>query len=191
MHSLVDPAQVVGDSGVDPICPLMTATNPPADDPGSPEAVVFAYGEGTSTVPLAGVHPSLWESGTKHVICQPGYLCLFSFLRSDWISAYLLVHHSKVYILQPVCQNQSLFLIGQSKARHYSANQEETFQKMHLNFLEYGSRNCRYFVKDSPQFPYPTWPVFSAESSSGRHIGITDRLNVIGCCSFNKAISLL
>lgn len=70
MHSLVDPAQVVGDAGVDAVCSLMATFNPPADDPGSPDAVVIAYGKRTSTVPLARVLPSFGESGTKHVICQ-------------------------------------------------------------------------------------------------------------------------
>lgn len=40
MHSLVDPAQVFADAGVDAVCSLTAAFNPPADDPGSPEAVV-------------------------------------------------------------------------------------------------------------------------------------------------------
>lgn len=83
MHSLVDPAQVVGDAGVDAVRSLAATFNPPADDPGNPEAVVVAYGKRTSAVPLARVLPSFGESGTEHVICQAGCVCLDAFLRGD------------------------------------------------------------------------------------------------------------
>lgn len=38
---------------------------------------------------------------------------------------------------------------------------------------------------------YPIMPVSYEAPSVGKHTGITDALNVIGSCSFSKAMSLL
>lgn len=84
MHGLVDPAQVLGDAGVDAVRSLTATFNPPADDPGSPDAVVVvAHGERTSTVPLARVPPSFGESSAKHVGCQARCPRLFRPLLGD------------------------------------------------------------------------------------------------------------
>ena len=40
-------------------------------------------------------------------------------------------------------------------------------------------------------FPYPIVPVTYVASCAGKHMGITDDLNVIGSCSLIKAMSLL
>lgn len=103
LHSIIDPSQVVGDSGIDSICSLLTTVNPPTDNPSSPKRPIITQGEGASTVTLAGVLATFRESSTKHVICQIWYIGLCLLRQSDWSTACLLLHHRQLHVFQLIC----------------------------------------------------------------------------------------
>lgn len=164
MHGLVDPAQVLGDAGVDAVCSLTAAFKPPADDSSSPEAVIVAYSKRTSTVPLARVLPSFGDSGTKHVFCQARCVWVSTFLLGNWSSAFLLVHHRKMHILELVSQDPSVLIVCDSKAWDYSANQEEeTFKSRPLRLCSRIETlyNVLANISDSFFTPYARWSASS------------------------------